>query len=483
VPAKSKQQQKFFGVVRAMQKGDIPKKGEAGEVADDMEKTDVKKMASTKHKGLSKKIKEIIAQELVKELKLNEVKPIIDPKLVSKPNDRIQYVATNDHRYPTEIVFIDTQTGHVVFFNIQRKEVERIAWNKLNSTHWVRPYIEKEFEGFLDGWSPSGKIQYEGKVNEAVYIDIAHAVKAIKDFNRKSGSFGPNENPPGLRILATDILHHLGFKPSDKNITTAADHLLYSMDGRRMPEDGQLVKELYPLMEGKVNELKTGNKINKARAKAHFKIGEKIAVVHKATKNAMPIEDIKQIDAFDTKEYDFAYITEIKLKESPLGKYSDEQLIRIYNQMKDEKVSGSAALQFRQIGKELKKRKVKLESKLKEGTPDDALLKSLRIQVPGEEFPDMTVWWEYEPEDIMRYVYWHQGQLPPTGPAFDKEWQNIVKQLHTNHPAPANIYSKKLKEWAEVDPGPKRWFKLYSDKYTEWEKATNHTNKEPIKKG
>ena len=33
MPAKSKQQQKFFGVVKAMQKGDIPKKGEAGKVA------------------------------------------------------------------------------------------------------------------------------------------------------------------------------------------------------------------------------------------------------------------------------------------------------------------------------------------------------------------------------------------------------------------------------------------------------------------
>ena len=57
MPAKSKQQQKFFGVVRAMQKGDIPKKGEAGEVAKDMKKTDVKDIASTKHKGLPKKVK------------------------------------------------------------------------------------------------------------------------------------------------------------------------------------------------------------------------------------------------------------------------------------------------------------------------------------------------------------------------------------------------------------------------------------------
>ncbi len=51
----SKQQQKFFGVVRAMQKGDIPKKGKAGEAAKEMSQKDVEDFASTKHKGLPKK--------------------------------------------------------------------------------------------------------------------------------------------------------------------------------------------------------------------------------------------------------------------------------------------------------------------------------------------------------------------------------------------------------------------------------------------
>ena len=55
--AVSKKQQQFFGIVRAMQKGDMPKGGEAGEVAKDMKKSDVKKFASTKHKGLPKKKK------------------------------------------------------------------------------------------------------------------------------------------------------------------------------------------------------------------------------------------------------------------------------------------------------------------------------------------------------------------------------------------------------------------------------------------
>ena len=56
--AVSKKQQEFFGVVRGMQKGDIPKKGKAGEVAKEMKKKDVKDFASTKHKNLpNKKVK------------------------------------------------------------------------------------------------------------------------------------------------------------------------------------------------------------------------------------------------------------------------------------------------------------------------------------------------------------------------------------------------------------------------------------------
>ena len=50
--AVSQKQQEFFGVVRAMQKGKLPKKGKAGKAAKDMSKKDVKDFASTKHKGL-----------------------------------------------------------------------------------------------------------------------------------------------------------------------------------------------------------------------------------------------------------------------------------------------------------------------------------------------------------------------------------------------------------------------------------------------
>ena len=56
MPALSKKQQKFFGIVRAIQKGEqAPTTPETAKAASDMKKSDVKKFASTKHKGLPEK--------------------------------------------------------------------------------------------------------------------------------------------------------------------------------------------------------------------------------------------------------------------------------------------------------------------------------------------------------------------------------------------------------------------------------------------
>jgi len=68
MPSVSKQQQKFMGLVHAVQKGDVVKSAvskKVQQVAKDMDNKDVKDFASTKHKGLPKKIK----QEILKKLK------------------------------------------------------------------------------------------------------------------------------------------------------------------------------------------------------------------------------------------------------------------------------------------------------------------------------------------------------------------------------------------------------------------------------
>jgi len=48
-------------------------------------------------------------------------------------------------------------------------------------------------------------------------------------------------------------------------------------------------------------------------------------------------------------------------------------------------------------------------------------------------------WWENDPEDLMRFVYWKKGQLPPSRPsAYAKNWNNIVKKLSASNPPPAD---------------------------------------------
>jgi len=68
MPAQSKAQQRFMGMVHAVQKGDMeaPSK-EIEKAADSMKKKDAKDFASTKHKGLPM-YKETISKERLKEL-------------------------------------------------------------------------------------------------------------------------------------------------------------------------------------------------------------------------------------------------------------------------------------------------------------------------------------------------------------------------------------------------------------------------------
>ena len=59
MPAKSKAQQRFFGMVRATQKGEMASpSSEVAQAASSMSKSDVKKFAKTKHKGLPNKVEE-----------------------------------------------------------------------------------------------------------------------------------------------------------------------------------------------------------------------------------------------------------------------------------------------------------------------------------------------------------------------------------------------------------------------------------------
>ena len=94
MPAQSKSQQRFFGVVKAMQKGDIPKKGRAGKIAKQMSKKDVDDFASTKHKGKPEKVKrEMKVRNLIKKMVREELSEM------------------NEGKYDRELIRLDNATA------------------------------------------------------------------------------------------------------------------------------------------------------------------------------------------------------------------------------------------------------------------------------------------------------------------------------------------------------------------------------------
>ena len=65
MPAVSKSQQKFMGMVHAAQKGEKPASAKVAKVAKKMKKKSAKDFASTKHKGLPYKVKQEILNKLI----------------------------------------------------------------------------------------------------------------------------------------------------------------------------------------------------------------------------------------------------------------------------------------------------------------------------------------------------------------------------------------------------------------------------------
>jgi len=95
MPAVSKAQQKFMGMVHVAQKGEEPASPEVAKVAKDMSKKSAKDFASTKHKGLPNKVEESSydskTDDLVSAIVVNPAR--VESKL-PKPTNEILWKAT-----------------------------------------------------------------------------------------------------------------------------------------------------------------------------------------------------------------------------------------------------------------------------------------------------------------------------------------------------------------------------------------------------
>mgnify|MGYP005729947119 FL=1 len=119
MPALSKKQQRFFGIVRAIQKGDLaPTTPETAKAANDMKKSDVKKFASTKHKGLPEK------KVTSEELKLN--RKISFPEMQKRMRDAKD--RARERKKESDQISLDTREHGVKFYD--KKGTGRIVKGK-----------------------------------------------------------------------------------------------------------------------------------------------------------------------------------------------------------------------------------------------------------------------------------------------------------------------------------------------------------------
>ena len=119
MPALSKKQQRFFGIVRAIQKGEqSPTTPETAKAAADMKKTDVKKFASTKHKGLPNK------KATTEEIKLNQ--KITFPEMQKRIRDAKD--RAREKQKESDRLYSDTKKHGVKFYD--KKGTGRIVGGK-----------------------------------------------------------------------------------------------------------------------------------------------------------------------------------------------------------------------------------------------------------------------------------------------------------------------------------------------------------------
>ncbi len=392
MPAKSKQQQKFFGVVKAMKKGDIPKKGNAGEVADDMDKKEIDKMASTKHKGLPKKIKEMIDEELQA---LNEVKPFVDNRLRTKYDypkgnrDGLVYLATNDNRYPTEIVlynqkrdvfhFVYSHSGEFTAGNTKTQTVPRKGFN---STHYVMPYFEEWEEdlGYERGF-------YEGKINEADRTSSISKQRAKAELKQQ------------LKGKRADGLGDY----------TA---IVYGMNGSdRVPLKGMNDINKYSKFEIGDNEkaLKEDN-INEAKSAKALKADYEKAIKKEQALSSLMLMNLQKYKAAKASgdENAIAKFTKIAGQLSPKKKKASELASAAYQAYED-KISGLHADAELQIDEELKRVTKPMWDKMDGDARVNVVLTAVKDPDEAEQYFETE--WEDLPSEVTQNIYLWEGKL------------------------------------------------------------------------
>ena len=187
MPSVSRKQQRFFGIVRAAQKGTLESETtpEVQRAAASMKKSDVKKFASTKHKGLpEKKVrKESFNEDYVKELEDGLVK--MDYPTYMEVDELMKKIAKEND--------IDTTTLHMAFKTKHLMVPDDWAKRKMMEPVIIpkTPQIEeKKASKAMDAGARAKRLllrkEYRTKVSEIIPDELMDSFQINPDAHNKA---------------------------------------------------------------------------------------------------------------------------------------------------------------------------------------------------------------------------------------------------------------------------------------------------------
>jgi hypothetical protein len=125
-------------------------------------------------------------------------------------------------------------------------------WKVGTKIKWTSPDgvlddIVQGYDGIQVKINSGGTIPYKSIV-ESRSTDVMYVIKDIREYNKTK------KTPGDFNKMVTSIIKNLGFDDTDDNFERIADHLGNSMDeDDNIPEDKDLVNELFGLLESKYN--------------------------------------------------------------------------------------------------------------------------------------------------------------------------------------------------------------------------------------
>ena len=213
MPAVSKAQQKFFGIVRAIQKGEMaPTTPETAKAAASMKKKDVKDFASTKHKKLPDKV---VAKE--------ESNPRIPRKKGQPANSKKHsdlYTDENPKGTIHGLGFKDVATA--------KASVSKIRNSSRSHAHKIQAAVAME-----------QRAREMGKTSEAAVYR-----KYINSMKKKTKKMNEAANPAQQAAIAIDMKKK-GKKPKSMNDKVENEEVNYSQKDKIMNKAKPLHKHLF----------------------------------------------------------------------------------------------------------------------------------------------------------------------------------------------------------------------------------------------